>query len=165
MQERLMNIQASLVSNNQPPELAEPGKGALHHPPVSTQPLATLHSSASYARCGSSLPQYSSASLEVIPFVRVHFAGSLPSASTQVTRLPDRLDSVEHVGQSVGVVDVGRSTDYRERNSFGAIWRFVAGFPLSAGLGPVHSPLFLPVHSHYLQQHATSLSSRHLPTY
>ena len=140
-----MNVQPTLVADDQSPELAEPSKRALHHPPVPAQPLAALYSSAGYAGDDPSPSECSSAALEVISFVSMQLAGTSSATSTQKARLLDRLDGIQHVGESVGVVDISRSADHRERDSFGVDHNMAlrALFALVCGVRPCTlAPLF-----------------------
>jgi hypothetical protein len=111
-----VNVQPTLVTDNQPLELVEPRKGTFYNPPVPAQPLAALNAPSGYARSDS---QGSPASLKVVPFVCMQLDWSLPSSPAEEPSLLDRLDSIQHVSQSVGVMHISRSADYCERYSFG----------------------------------------------
>lgn len=100
-----MDIQPSLIANSQPTEPVEPGKSALHYPPMPAQPLAALHSSAGYARNNASFPQCLSAYSEVVCFVRVQLYGS-SSASPSAELLFDGLDTIDHLNEHLAVMDV-----------------------------------------------------------
>lgn len=115
MQKRLVNVQPTLVTDDQPLELVEPCQRTLYHPPVPTQPLAALYSFASDARNDAPLFESTSAPFKVVPFICVQLAGSLPSSSTEHSPLLDGLYSIHHISESVGVMNVGRRTDYSER--------------------------------------------------
>jgi hypothetical protein len=158
MQESLVNVQPAFVADNQPSELAQPSQRALqlHHPSVLAQLLAAFYSFARNSGSDASLSQSTPAPLKVVPLVSMQLGRSLPSSSAKHPGLLDRLDSVNNIGESVGVVDVGWSAYYRERNSFGVDHNSIATlalraggrrteFPLSVGDGPVrlaHSPPF-----------------------
>ena len=146
-----MNVQPSLVSDDQSLELVQPCPRALDRPPVLAQILAALHSFANNPRSDTSLPRSTPAPLKAVPFVSMQLGRSFPSPSAKHPSLLDRLDSINDIGESGAIMHVGQSADYRERNSSGfdhnmaATWRFVPGLPLSVGLGPArlaHSPLF-----------------------
>lgn len=117
MKESHVHIQASLVSNCQSSELAEPSKRALYNPSVPAQSFLALHSSSGNSGNDASLPQCSPATLEVIPLVSMQFSWSFPSSSAKQPRLLDRLDSIHHISESIAVMDVSSSADYRERYS------------------------------------------------
>ena len=119
MEKSLVGIQSPLITNYQPSELAQPCQRALDHPPVPAQLLAALHSLTRNPRSDASLPQRSSAPLVVIAFVSMQLGRSFPSPSANSSRLLYRLDSVNHISESVAIMHVGRGADYRERNSFG----------------------------------------------
>lgn len=119
MQKSLMHIEPSFVADDQSPELAEPGESALHNPPVPTESFAALDTTSSYARCDAPLAQSSPASGVVVPFICMQLGRSLSSSSANSLRFLDRLDSINHISESVAVMNVGRSTDYCERNAFG----------------------------------------------
>jgi hypothetical protein len=145
MQKSLVNVQSTLVPNNQPLELVEPGKGALHNPAVPAQPLAALYSSSGNSRSYASLAQRSPAPLKVVPFVSVQLGRPLPSSPAKQRSLLDRLDSINHVSKSVRVVNVGRCADYGERNSLGVDHNMAlrTRFALICGVRPCTLPPFL----------------------
>lgn len=119
MQESLVNIQPSFVSDDQSSELAQPCQRAFHNPSVLAQLLATLHSSPGNTRRYAPHSQGSSTSLKVVPFVGVQLGGAFPSASTDDLRLLDGSDCVHHISKSIAVMNVSCGADYGERNSFG----------------------------------------------
>jgi len=118
MQKSLVNVQPTLITNNQPFELTEPSKCPFDNPPVPAQPLTAFHSTSGNPRSDASLLQSSSASLKIVPFVCIQLERATPArSSTQV--LTCRPDSVYHISKSIAVMHVSRSADYGERNAFG----------------------------------------------
>ena len=132
MQKCLVQIKPSFVADDQPLVLAQPCQRALDHPPVLAQLLAALNSFASNPRSDASLPQSTSAPPKVVPFVSMQLEWPLPPSSAYSSGLLDWLDSINHIGKSVTVMNIGRSADYRERNSFGVDHRSVATMALRA---------------------------------
>jgi hypothetical protein len=114
-----VDVQPALVANGQSLELVEPGQRALDYPPVPAQLLAALHSLTRNPRSDAPLPESTPTPLEVVPFVRVQLARPLSPAPAKHMPLLDRLDSVHYISEGIAVMHVGRSADYRERNSFG----------------------------------------------
>jgi hypothetical protein len=119
MQESLVNVQPSFVADDQSTELAQPSERALDHPPVLAQLLAALHSSPGNPRCYASLPQSTSTTLEIVPLVSMQFGRTFSASSANGSRLLDGLDGINYISESIAVVDVCRSADYREWDSFG----------------------------------------------
>jgi hypothetical protein len=119
MQESLVHVQPSLIADHQSAKLADPGKRALDHPPVPTQPLSALHSSSGYPRGDASLPECLPAPVVVVPFIRMQLEWSLPSSSAKKSSLSNRFDSVHNIGEGIAVVHVSRGADYGEGYSFG----------------------------------------------
>src|SRR6476469_8035222 len=119
MHKSLMNVQSSSIPNSQPAKLVEPRERALDHPSVLAQLLAALNATSGYSRCNASISQSSSASLKIVPLVSMQLGWSLPSSPTNHSWLLDRFDGVHHIGESNALMNVSRSTDYREWHSFG----------------------------------------------
>ena len=117
MQESLVHIKPSLITNGQSAVVVEPGECSLNHPPVPAQPLCALHPSSGNPRSDASLAQSLAAPLEVIPFVSMQLRGPLSSPSTQQPSLLDGFYSIHNIGQSVAVVHVSSSAHYRKRDS------------------------------------------------
>lgn len=145
MQESLVHVQPPLIADYQSAKLADPGKRALDHPPVPTQSLSALHSSPGYSRGDASLPECSPASRVVVPFVRMQLDWSLPSSSAKKSRLSNRFDSVHNIGESIGVVHVGRGANHCEGYSFGVDHNMALRrrFALICGVRPATLPPFL----------------------
>src|SRR5436305_10081958 len=99
MQKSFVDIQPSFISDDQPTELAQPSERALNHPPVLAQLLAALHSFTCNSRSDASLPESSSASLKVVPFVGMQLTWPFPSPSAQEPGLLDGLDSINHISE------------------------------------------------------------------
>lgn len=140
-----MDVQPPLISDNQALELVEPCEGTFDNPPVPAQPLAALHSSSGNPRNYAPLAECSPAPLKVVPFVSVQLGGSLPSSSAKHSPLLDGLDGVHHISKSVGVVNVSRSADYGERDTFGFDHNMAlrTRFALICGVRPCTLPPFL----------------------
>lgn len=102
------------------------------YPPVLAQLLAAFYPSPGYSRRDAPLSQGLSTPLKVVPLVSMQLGWSLPSPFAKHPRLLDRLHSINHIGESVGVVDIGRRTDYCERYSFGVDHRSNATLALRA---------------------------------
>src|SRR5689334_2956278 len=119
MQKSFVNVQPSLVVDNQSSELAQPGQRALDHPSVLAQFLTALHVASGYPRSDASLSQCASTPLEVVPFVSVQLGWAFSSSSVDSSGLLYGFDSINHIGKSVAIMHVGRSADYRERYSLG----------------------------------------------
>ena len=112
-----MNIEPSLITDSQPTIVIEPGKCAFDHPPVPTQPFCALDATPGYTRSDASVPEGTPAPLIVIAFVRMQLGWSLTAASAKLSRLLYRFYRIHNISQSVAVMDVGSSTDYRKGNS------------------------------------------------
>jgi hypothetical protein len=119
MQKTLVNIQSTLVTDDQSSELAQPSQRTFYNPRVLAQFLVGLYSPSGNPRSDASLVQSLSATLEVVPLVRMQLVRPFPSSSADVPRLLDRLDSIHYIRKSITIVNIGSSADYRERNSFG----------------------------------------------
>ena len=119
MQKSLVNVQSTFVADDQPSELVQPCQRALDYPSVPAQLLATLYTFACNSRSDTPLPESTPAPLEVVPFVSVELERPLSASSTKHPRLLDGLYSINNIGESIGIVNVGRGADYGERNSFG----------------------------------------------
>lgn len=113
-----MNIQPTLVPQNQSFELVEPCEGAFYNPPVPAQPPATLQTSSCNPRSDAPLSQGTSAMLKVVPFVNMPFGWSLSAAPSQHSRLLDGFDGVHQVRKGIGGLNTDRRADYGERYSF-----------------------------------------------
>ena len=109
-----MDVGAAFIAKAQAAEAAEPGKGALDHPAMPAQPLATLDAAAGDPRRDPALPTRGPTVRRIVPLVRVQLRGPL-AGSPQ--RPLDRLDRVEQrrQGQAIGVV--GRAQAGREREA------------------------------------------------
>jgi hypothetical protein len=83
-----VNVEPSLIANDQSAVVIEPSQSALDYPPMSAQPLTALYSTSGYMRNDASLTQSTPASLVVVPFICVQLARSLTSASAQLGRFP-----------------------------------------------------------------------------
>jgi hypothetical protein len=116
MQKRLMHIQPPLVANGQPTVTVHPGKRALHHPSVPTQPLAALYASAGYPWNDAPVPQCFPAHWEVISFVRVELDWS-PAAASPTELLLDRADRIHYFNKHLAIVNVSSRAYYRKRDS------------------------------------------------
>ncbi len=117
MQESFVNVEPSLIANSQSAVVVEPSQGTLNHPPVLAQPLSALHTSSGYSRSDAPLSECFSTPCKVVPFISMQLGRPFPSTSAKLPSLLDGLDSINHISESVGVVDVGGCTDYGEGNS------------------------------------------------
>lgn len=95
-----MNVKPPLITNGQSAEVVEPGKGALNHPSVSSQLLATLDTFAGYTRSDASLAEGCSVSLGVVPFVGVHFDRALSRSTSFAVQ---RRNGIHHLLKHRGV--------------------------------------------------------------
>ncbi len=145
MEKSLVNVQPTLITDNQPLELVEPGERALYNPPVPAQPFTTFYATPSYPRSNAPRLQSSSASRVIVPLISMQLARPLPSSSAQHSPLLYGLDSVHYISESVGVVHVSRSADYRERYSSGFDHNMALRrrFALICGVRPCTLPPFL----------------------
>lgn len=166
MQKGLVNVQPTLVADDQSTKLAEPCQRAFDYPSVLAQPRTAFYTSSGYPSCDGSLSQCSSAPIKIVPFVSVEFGWPLSSASAQLSRLLDRLDRINHISKSVAVMNVGNRAGYRARNSFGIDHNMVlrSRFAFICRRWTGTFSLFWPRHLLSQQKHATSLSCLHLPT-
>ena len=116
MQESLVNVEPALVANGQSAVVVEPSQSALDHPSMLTQPLTAFYTTPGNPRSDTPLAQSFSAPVKVVSLVCMQLRRSLSSSSTKMLSLLNRFDSINNVGKSVGVVDVGGSADYSEGN-------------------------------------------------
>lgn len=136
MQKSLVNVQPTLVADDS--LLNWLNHASVRSPPLRSYPavpsqlLAALNSFACNARSNAPLYECSPAPLEVIPFVSVQLARPLSAPPAEHAPLLDWFDGINNVCERVGVVNVSRCTDYRERNSFGVDHRSVATLALRA---------------------------------
>jgi len=107
-----MNVKPSLITNGQSAEVVEPSKGALDHPSVPSQLLATLDASPRNTRGDASLAKGLPVSLRVIPFVSVYFDRTLAWTTSSAVQ---RRDSIYHLFQHRGVRNVRPRTLYGKR--------------------------------------------------
>ena len=114
IEERLIDVVASLVAYLKTPEAVYPRQRPLHYPPVPTQLLAGLDAPASDTRGYTSLLERLAASRKVVALVGVQLLWALMRSATA---LSDRRDGVQGFLQDIGVMDVGRRVDHRERDS------------------------------------------------
>jgi hypothetical protein len=113
IEERLIDVVASLVAYLKTPEAVYPRQRPLHYPPVPTQLLAGLDAPASDTRGYTSLLERLAASRKVVALVGVQLLWALTRSATA---LSDRRDGVHGLLQYIGVLDVGRRVDHRERD-------------------------------------------------
>src|SRR5215212_5393348 len=140
VEERLVGVVPPLVAHLQAPVAVQPRQSPLHHPPVPPQPFAGLDPAPSDARSYAPLPQGLPAPGEVVALVGVQLLGALARATA---RLTDRSHGVYRLLQYLGVVDVGRRVDHRERDAVSLDHEV----PLGARFAPVRrvrASLFAP---------------------
>lgn len=109
-----MNIEPSLVTNSQSPEVVEPSKGTLHDPTVLAKLLTTLDPTSSDTRSDPSLSERSAIGFRVVPFVSVHLVRLSPRSA------PSSLDMRNGINQHLQrlcVRNISARASYREGNS------------------------------------------------
>src|SRR5215210_8391559 len=114
MEKRFMDVIAPLIANREPTVLGKPCQCALHHPPVPSQFLRTLHTLSGYAPLEAPFSQSLRALLIVVGFVGMHLIRTLPRSAS---RTLDRLDRVQKLLENHGIVDVSGSGDHTERDA------------------------------------------------
>src|SRR3712207_4769156 len=105
IEKRLMDVVWALVADLQSPEAVHPRQRPLHHPPVPAQLLAGLYAPASDTRGYASLPECLAA---------CNFLGRLRG---RPRGLRIGRDGIHGILQRLGVMDVSRRVDHRERDS------------------------------------------------
>lgn len=94
--ESLVAVFASLVTDGQAAEAVEPGVGALHHPVVTPEPLATLDASAGDARHDSASPAFQPPRPDIVGIVSVQLTG--PLARSLAPSATQRRDGIKRRG-------------------------------------------------------------------
>jgi hypothetical protein len=119
MQERLVNLQLTFVSDGQPTKVVQPGQSALNYPPMPTQPLTTVDAAPCNSRCYPSLSQRFPALSVVVAFISVQLHRSLASAASSSPKTSfflRWLDSIHNLHKHIAVVDISAGTHYCERD-------------------------------------------------
>ena len=139
-----MDIGPPLVADGQPPVLAEPGQGALHHPAMATQPLAGVDAFAGDAHPDVALGKRAATARDVVGLVGMQLGRPLAAVAV---RLLDRRHGIEHRPRRRpirGGWPRSAVSPMGVRARSVRMWRFVPGLPRSVGLGPTTSPPFWP---------------------
>lgn len=152
MQERLVDLQLTLITDGQPTKVVQPGQRALNYPAVSPQLLTALNAASCNSRSNPSLAQRFPALLVVVPFVSMQLhrpLSSASSASAKTSLFLRWLDSIHYFHKHVAVVNISTRTHYRERDPLSVDHKMAlrsggrrTEFPLFVGDGPVPSPPF-----------------------
>lgn len=119
MQESFVDLQLTLVTDSQPPEVVQPSQRALNYPAVPSQLFAALNPTSRNTRSDASFSQIVSTSSKVVPFIGVQLHWSLtstPSSPAQPFWFLDRFDSIYNLDQHRAVMYIGARTDYRKRD-------------------------------------------------
>src|SRR5215210_4101917 len=128
VEERLMDVVPPLVTHLETPKAVQPRQGALHHPPVLTQPFARLDPAPGDAGGYPPLPERLAAARVVISLIRVQLLGALARATT---RLTNRRDGIHGLLQRLRIVDVGGGVDHREWDAASVDHEVALGAPLT----------------------------------
>jgi len=115
-EERQMDVGAAFVANAQPPLAVEPRDGALHHPAMSSQPLAGVDPRAGNPRNNSPRPQRPTFRRAGVAFVSVQLVRSTPGPTA---RSADRRNRIHDGFDHRHFIDVGRRQHHRQRDAVG----------------------------------------------
>ena len=140
-----MAVGPALVTDGESAEAAELSQGALHHPAVSAQAFAAVHTASSNPGLNAALAQRLAAAGHVIALVVK--LGRAPAGAPPP--FPDRRHRVDQVIEdpvpctlaAVGRIAGGMPSAFMMR------CRFELGRPRSMGFCPATPPLFLPAQS------------------
>ena len=141
MVEGLEDVDASLVSDSQPPEAAEPSKRAFDHPAMPSQAFRTVDAAPRNTRLDGTPAQRSAAMLEVVALVGMEL-GRSPRRSADA--VADRRHGIDQLFEEAAVVDVCRGQPESERDALG-IGDEVALGACSAAIGRVGAGLLAPL--------------------
>jgi hypothetical protein len=150
------NFEPPLVVDGEAPEAREPSQRALDHPPVATQALGALDTSAGDAGLDAPRAAGTTAPIVVVPFVGVQLGGTLAGPSGA---LPDRRHGVEQRLEEPAVVDVRGAEEQRERDAAGVDDHVALGARLAA-VGRVRTGQLAPLWRGRRRCRASSGTSR-----
>jgi hypothetical protein len=92
-----MDVLASFIADGETAEAIEPGQCALHYPPVASQSLADVHTTAGDPGHNGAPTAFGPAATMVISLVGVQLVRSAPGTSTPMT---DRRNGIKGGGQA-----------------------------------------------------------------
>jgi hypothetical protein len=141
MVEGLEDVDASLVSDSQPPEAAEPSERAFDDPAMPSQAFRTVDAAPRNTRLDGTPAQRSAAMLEVVALVGMEL-GRSPLRSADA--MADWRHGIDQLFEEAAVVDVCRGQPESERDALG-IGDEVALGACSAAIGRVGAGLLAPL--------------------
>jgi hypothetical protein len=109
-----MNIGPPFIAHAQPPEVIEPGQGALDHPTVATEALTAVDPLAGDTHADVAVPQRLATARDVVGLVGVGFVGALAAAAVG---LLDGRDGIEQLLKDHRVVAIGAGQELGQREA------------------------------------------------
>ena len=132
MEQRLEQVRPPLIADTQATKAEQPGKCALHHPAVPSEPLAGVNPTASNSWRDATGAQGATEVRRVVGLVGVQLGGTLPRTTGLPSRADDRRDGVDERDELRRVVSVGRRETDRQRNPGAVDDQVVLGAGLAA---------------------------------
>ena len=139
--EGIVDVDAALISDGEPPEPVDRCEGSLDHPPVSAKALAAVDAAPGDAWLDAGLPACGPAAAVVIGLVSMELVWP---ASRTASFASHRGDGIEQQLEWDAVVDVGAGQDEAERNA-APVGDQVAPGAGSAAVGRVRTCRFAPL--------------------
>ena len=115
VEEREVDVAATLVTDHQPAEAMEPPQGAFDHPPDAAQPVAGVDAWPSDARHDAAPTQRLAVVAGRIRFVGVQFGRPVTRPTRPPAGTADRFDGVDHLFEERALINVGGGEPDRER--------------------------------------------------
>lgn len=107
-----MDVLTTLIADGETAEAIEPRQCALHHPPIASQALADVHTTAGDSGHNGAPTAFAPAATMVISLVGVQLVRSAPGTSTPMT---DRRNGIKGGGEHEAVMPIGSAQADPER--------------------------------------------------
>lgn len=112
--ECLVDVCTPLIADLESPKAIEPRECSLHHPAMSSKPLARLDAAPRNARGDTARAQCPTAACVIIPLIGMQLHGPLAWPSTSLSSQSQRRDGVNSFFEPLRIVDIGPRNGHRQ---------------------------------------------------